>query len=220
MGKNTAETKTWLEECYPDSAPSKATICRWFAEFKRGRVSTNGDKRSGRPKEVVTPENIKIIHKMILNDRKVKLIQIAETLKISKERVGHIVDEYWDMRKLCAKWVPRELTIDQKQQRIDDSEQCLKLFNRNQFEFLRRYVTMDETWLHHFTPESNRQSAEWTAYDEPNPKRGKTQQSAGKVMASVFWDAHGIIFIDYLEKGKPINSDYYIALLKRLNDEI
>ena len=39
-------------------------------------------------------------------------------------------------------------------------------------------------------------------------------------MASVFWDAHGIIFIDYLEKGKTINSDYYIALLERLKDEI
>ncbi|GFT66722.1 putative DD34D transposase [Trichonephila clavipes] len=26
---------------------------------------------------------------------------------------------------------------------------------------------MDETWLHHFTPESNRQLAEWTARDEP-----------------------------------------------------
>ena len=36
-----------------------------------------------------------------------KLIEIAETLKISKERVGHIVDEYLDMRKLCSKWVPR-----------------------------------------------------------------------------------------------------------------
>ncbi|QQP56226.1 Uncharacterized protein FKW44_000818, partial [Caligus rogercresseyi] len=34
----------------------ESTICRWLAEFKRGRVSTNGDKRSGRPKEVVTPE--------------------------------------------------------------------------------------------------------------------------------------------------------------------
>ena len=60
---------------------------------------------------------------------------------------------------------------------------------------------MDETWLHNYTPESNRQSAEWTARDEPNPKRGKTQQSVGKVMASVFWDSHGIIFIDYLKKG-------------------
>jgi hypothetical protein len=41
---------------------------------------------------------------LILNDRKVKLIEIAETLKISKKRVGHIVHEYLDMRKLYAKW--------------------------------------------------------------------------------------------------------------------
>ena len=38
-------------------------------------------------------------------------------------------------------------------------------------------------------------------------------------MASVFWDAHGIIYIDYLEKGKYINGDYYIELLVRLKDE-
>ncbi|GFV39822.1 putative DD34D transposase [Trichonephila clavipes] len=107
------------------------------------------------------------------------------------------------MRELCSKWMPRELTIDEKQQRIDDSKQCLELFNRNKSEFLRRYVTIDETWPHHFTLESNRQSAEWTLRDEPTPKCGKTEKSAGKVMASVFWDTHVIIFIDYYKKGKP-----------------
>jgi hypothetical protein len=61
---------------------------------------------------------------------------------------------------------------------------------------------MDETWLIHYTSdESNRQSVERTERDESNPKRGKTQRSAGKVMASDFWDARGIILIDYLEKG-------------------
>ena len=218
--KNTVETKVWLDKHYSDFAPAKSTVEKWFAKFKRGEMSTEDDARSGRPKEAVTDENIKKVHKIIFDNRKVKLIEIAETLKISKERVGHIVDEYLNMRKLCSKWVPRELTTDQKQQRIDDSKQCLELFNRNKSEFLRRYVTMDETWLHHFTPESNRQSAEWTARDEPTPKRGKTQKSAGKVLASVFWDTHGIIFIDYLKKGKTINSDYYVALLERLKDEI
>lgn len=218
--KNTVQAKAWLDKHYLDSAPGKSTVEKWFAKFKRGEMSIEDDARSGRPKEAVTDENIKKIHKIILSDRKMKLIEIAETLKISKERVGHIVQEYLDMRKLCAKWVPRVLTIDQKQQRFDDSEQCLVMLNRNKDEFFRRYITMDETWLHHYTPESNRQSAEWTARDEPHPKRGKTQQSAGKVMASVFWDARGIIFIDYLEKGQTINSDYYTALLEQLKDEI
>jgi [histone H3]-lysine36 N-dimethyltransferase SETMAR len=79
---------------------------------------------------------------------------------------------------------------------------------------------MNVTWLLHNTPESYRQSAEWTERDEPNPKREQTQLSASKVMTSVFWYARGILFIDDLEKGQTINSEYYIALLERLNDEI
>ena len=39
-------------------------------------------------------------------------------------------------------------------------------------------------------------------------------------MASVFWDAHGILFIDYFKKGKIINSDYYMALLDQSSVEI
>jgi 5S rRNA maturation endonuclease (ribonuclease M5) len=39
-------------------------------------------------------------------------------------------------------------------------------------------------------------------------------------LASVLRDARGIIFIDYLEKGQNINSEYYMALLEHLNDEI
>ena len=39
-------------------------------------------------------------------------------------------------------------------------------------------------------------------------------------MVSVFWDGKGIIYIDYLEKGKTINSEYYIALLERLKTEV
>jgi hypothetical protein len=42
-------------------------------------------------------------------------------------------------------------------------------------------------------------------------------QSAGKVMASVFWDAEGILFIDYLEKGKTITREYYSNLLTRID---
>jgi hypothetical protein len=109
----------------------------------------------------------------------VKLIESAETLKISKKCVGHIVHEYLDMLKLFAKWLPRLLTIDQNQQRVDDSEQCLVIFYRNKVELFRRYITMDVSWLLYNTPEFSRQSAEWTERDEPNPKRGKTQRSAG-----------------------------------------
>ena len=90
--------------------------------------------------------------------------------------------------------------MDQKRQRVVDSERYLQLFRRNKPNFLRRYVRMDETWIHHYTPGSKRSSAEWTAVGEKRPKRPKTQMWADKVMASVFWDAHKVLYIDYLVK--------------------
>lgn len=44
--------------------------------------------------------------------------------------------------------------------------------------------------------------------------------SAGRVLASVFWDFCGIVFFDYVERGITINNKYYIALLVQLKEEI
>jgi histone-lysine N-methyltransferase SETMAR len=52
------------------------------------------------------------------------------------------------------------------------------------------------------------------------PKKTSSVPSAGKVMASVFWDAEGILFINYLEKGKRITRKYYSNLLTRLDEKI
>lgn len=112
-----------------------------------------------------------------------------------------------------------------KVQCVFNSKKCLVIFNCNKNEFFRIYVTMDVTRLHHYPPERNRQSAEWTTCDEPNSKRGKiaSVQSTGKKITSVFLEAQGTIFTDNLEKCQIINSNcvnYYTALLERLKAEI
>ena len=197
----------------------ETTVKRWYADFKCGCTHTNDAKRSGCPNLAVVPENTKKFHKLVLVDHKLKLHKIAEKLKILESSVFTILHEHLSMRKLCSKWVLHLLTVDQKQ-RVDDSECYLQLVQYNKKEFLHKYVTMDETWIHHFTLESNRQSAEWTAAGESNPKRPKMQTSTGSVLASVFWDAQDILFIDYLEKGRTINSEYYITLLVHMQEKI
>ncbi|KAF7277218.1 hypothetical protein GWI33_009163 [Rhynchophorus ferrugineus] len=57
-GKNTGEPKTWLYAEFPDTAPGKSTIKDWYAKFRRGEMSTEDGERSGRPKKIVTDENI------------------------------------------------------------------------------------------------------------------------------------------------------------------
>ena len=53
-----------------------------------------------RPKTVATPEIIDPIHKLILEDRRISAKSIADQLDISRERVGSIIHEDLDMRKL------------------------------------------------------------------------------------------------------------------------
>jgi orotate phosphoribosyltransferase-like protein len=58
------------------------------------------------------PENVDIVHSMILADQRISAKKIAETLEISRECVGYIIHDVLDMRKLSAKWVPKCLNVD------------------------------------------------------------------------------------------------------------
>ena len=70
---------------------------------------------------------------------------------------------------------------------------------------MRQAVTQDETWVHHFDPETKKQSMPWKQPGLPLPKKLKEFFSAGKVMASIFWDSWGVIMVDYLEEGCMIS---------------
>ena len=80
------------------SVPSERTVKRWYADFKRGCTDTNDVETSVRPNLTVVPENTKKLHKLVLADRKLYLLKIAEELKISESNVfnilhGHFVNE-------------------------------------------------------------------------------------------------------------------------------
>ena len=60
------------------------------------------------------------IYDIVLNDPNVK---VCEIVSISIERVGDILHTHLCMRKLCSRWVPRLLTIDQKLIRVATSKQ-------------------------------------------------------------------------------------------------
>ena len=90
----------------------------------------------------------------------------------------------WGCISCFQSGLQRLFTPDQKQQRVEDSERCLELFKRGKQDLLRRYVTMDEIWIHHYTPETKRSSAERTAAGKSRPKRPKN--------STVGWQGYGI----------------------------
>jgi len=97
------------------------------------------------------------IHELIVEDRRISAKSIAEQLDISGVRVGSIIHEDLDMRKLSAKWVLKCLNADQNRQRCQSSEQVLEFFRRDPNDFLSRLVIMDGAWLYHYNPETKQQ---------------------------------------------------------------
>lgn len=82
----------------------------------------------------------------------------------------------------------------------------LGLFNRNSEEFLCRFVVVDETRIHWHAPYTKEQSKQWGFPGEHVSQKTKTVPYAEKVMASVSWDAQGVIHIDYLARIYLVNS--------------
>jgi hypothetical protein len=77
---------------------------------------------------VTTDEIIHKIEDNVLADRRENIREIVEIRGISSEPVQNIVHKY----------------------RMTASKQFFDLFKRNPKEFLRRFVTVDETWIHHY----------------------------------------------------------------------
>ena len=184
-----------------------------MVQFKRGDFSTCDAPRPGRPKTVTTPEINDQIHELILEDHQISAKSIVEQLGISHEWVGSIILEDLDIQKLPMKWVLKCLNTDQKRQWCQSSEQLLEFFRCHPNDFLSQLVTMDETWLYHYDPQTKQQTVEWRHSGSPRPKKCRVQKSVGKVLASIFWDQDGILLTDYLPKGQTISVEYYSSLL-------
>ena len=159
----------------------------------------------------------KNLPKLILANRKLKCCEITEELKISESSVFTILREHLSMRKLCWKWVL--FLFSWSKTMHWPFSVVYNCFNATKRSFC---INMWQ-WM---KPGSN--TSLWGQIDSQlsGPQQVKavqsnqTQTSAGKVLSSVFWDVQGILFIDYLEKGRTINSEYYIALLMHLKEEV
>ncbi|XP_045446592.1 uncharacterized protein LOC123654751 [Melitaea cinxia] len=114
--------------------------------------------------------------------------QLSALVGVSDTTILRILHDHLGVTKVSARWVPRMLTPLQKQQRVDASKQFLELCGDEPAQILERIATGDETWVHHFESESKQESMQWHKKGTPPPKIFKVSESAGKLMALVFWD--------------------------------
>ncbi|KAJ8954949.1 hypothetical protein NQ318_000379 [Aromia moschata] len=119
LRKTFTEAYAMLKEVCGNECLSSIHIFEWFKRFKEGRETTEDDLRPGRPSTPKTDENIENIGKLIREDRRLSIRGLAEITGIDKECVRLILHESINMRKICAKMLPKLVIPEQKDSRMN-----------------------------------------------------------------------------------------------------
>ena len=117
-------------------------------------------------------DNIERVKQMVHADRRLTVRMIAEELSINKDTVWSIITENLQMRKVCAKMVPKLLAEDQKQQRVTVCQDIVEPLEDDP-DLLGRVITGDESWIFEYDPEIKRQSRQWKSPASPRPKKAR-----------------------------------------------
>jgi hypothetical protein len=88
------------------------------------------------------------------NDPWITIRKLATELSVFKRSVHNITDAL-RYSKVCARWLPQSIMKYHKTvQKEVHSEANGKIF-------LSWIITWDDEWIHHFQPQTKRQSVEW-----------------------------------------------------------
>jgi len=97
---------------------------------------------------------------------------VAAHLDISYGSTYNILHDDLGYRKVCVQWVPKELTVVHKRQCVEVATQFIRRYEEDP-SIPERTVTGNKIWVHHYDPESKRQSMEWRHPSSPAQRKFK-----------------------------------------------
>lgn len=208
MGKTKSETISMIMNTYGKSSLKKSSIYEWYNIFKNDSKRDVADRqRSGRPN--TTSVKTEEIRELLQSDRRLTVRDIAAKVGLNTFSVHSIVTKELGMSKVCARWIPRILTLEQKLQRVADAKSFLRQYRIHGNRFMNSIITADETWISLYDPENKQDSCMWKHPDSPSPVKALVNRSAKRLMFIVFFDARGVILSHAVPAGRTVTAQYY-----------
>ncbi|XP_064111478.1 protein GVQW3-like [Macrobrachium nipponense] len=168
-----------LKEAYGDEQMSQASFYHWFNRFSDGNEQVEDEPRSGAPKSARKGVNIEEVQRLVMQDCQISVRMLSEALGISIGTVETVLTEDLKLHKVCAKFMPKILSDDQRQFCVESCTDILEMTEADSG-FLNKVVTGDESWVftYSYDPESKRQECSVEVRDLPQTQKGKDEQVA------------------------------------------
>jgi len=183
-GLYATETLVLVQKAYGNEAQNQSNVFRWYFLFRDGRGLVEDDKRGGSPKLIWTEVNIAVVANLVKNYCRITSRMIGEYLNIRKTVVLQILKEDLGKRKLCAHFVPRPLTPEQRQDRVTYCQDIIAMADVGKNILTKLLQEMRPAVLPMSLKQSD--SSEWVGETSPWPKKLKFQRSCIKTMLIIF----------------------------------
>ena len=131
----------------------------WYNWFKKGREDVNDDARPGRSSTSTTDEHIEVVKKMILDNCRISIREVADDVIISFGLFQEIFMDVFGMKRAAAKIVPKLLSFGQKQRHMDIAQEMLTTFSDDP-DLLKKVISGDETWEYGYYIEIKAESSQ------------------------------------------------------------
>ena len=173
-----------IQKAFVDESMGITQIKEWYRRFKNNSTSVDSDPRSGRPSLTTTPENIERVRLAIEGDCRLTVRELENDFGIPT--VWEILNKILGMTRVCAKFIPKLLTTEQKDLRSEIAQDNLGMVSDDE-NVLKKVITGDESWVYGYDLETKQQSSQWKRPDEPRPKKARQSRSHVKSMLIIFF---------------------------------
>ena len=198
---------------------SMRTVVRWVKAFKAGKFSVKDDTCPGRPKISVNKANIAAVKIVVKQDAQLSVKDIANYTGISEGSVQTILKKRFDLRNVCARWVPHLLTEEQKTQCLKCARELLKTYKGCNSQVISNLLTGDEIWVHMFEPQRRADNKQWKRKDQKRPCIAKRTISSKKMLYAIFFNSSGPVVQVPCPSGHKVTGQFYKnSVLKKVKE--
>jgi len=207
-----------LQAAFGESCLSRSKTFEWYSHFKSGRRSFEDDPCPGRP-----------FHLPHQRDRgtyarnhscwPTSIREVAEEVRIAFSTCQKILTEDLRIRRVTAKFVPRLLMAEQKDDRVSI---CTDLRDRAQNDpnFMSSVIIREECWVYWYDSKTKQMSSQWSTSSSPRPKKARQVKSNIKTMLIAFFDIDSLVHHEFVPTGQTVNKEFYKTVLQRLRDTV
>ena len=146
------------------------------------------------------------VRAVIRGNRRLTVREVADKVGISIRSCHQIFTEKLQLRHVRAKFVPRLLIDDQKENGVEISQELLDNANGNE-NFLKITITGDDTWVYGYDVETKMQSSQWMGKGSPR-RKSRMSRSKMTVMLVVFFNCKGIVHHEFLLRGQMVKNSF------------